>query len=51
LELTRECVGTNLNLGSKEEPKMVKLNIDLDDVVTSEAEALLREYKDEFAWF
>jgi hypothetical protein len=30
---------------------MVKLNINLDDVVISEAKALLREYKDVFAWF
>ncbi len=40
----------DLNLGSEEEPKMVKLNIDLDDVIVGEMEALLQKYKDVFAW-
>jgi hypothetical protein len=30
-----------LNLGSKGKPKMVKFNIDLDDAIASEVEALL----------
>jgi hypothetical protein len=39
----------DLNLGSKEELKMVKLNANLNDVIAGEAEALLRDYKDVFA--
>jgi len=29
---------------------MVKLNVDLDDVIVGEVEALLREYKHLFEW-
>ncbi len=40
----------DLNLGFEEEPKMVKLNVDLDDVIVGEAKTLLQKYKDMFAW-
>ncbi len=39
-----------MNIGFEEEPKMVKLNIDLDGVIASEVKALLQEYKDVFTW-
>jgi hypothetical protein len=29
---------------------MVKLNVDLDDVIVGEAKGLLQKYKDMFAW-
>ena len=39
-----------LNLGTKEEPKNVKINAKLDHSVIREAEYLFKEYKDIFAW-
>lgn len=50
MEPTGGHVGTRSELSCEEEPKMVKLNIDLDGVITSEVEALLWEYKDVFTW-
>ncbi len=48
--LPKDNAGTRPNLGLHEEPKMVKLNVDLDDVIVGEMEALLQEYKDTFTW-
>ena len=39
-----------LNLGTKEEPKNVKINAKLDYLVIREAKRLFKEYKDIFAW-
>jgi hypothetical protein len=36
----------DLNLGFEEELEMVKLNVDLDDPIASEVEALLQDYKE-----
>jgi hypothetical protein len=35
-----------LNLGTHDEPQMVKLNIDLDHFMVDVAKELLKEYKD-----
>jgi hypothetical protein len=35
-----------LNLGTHDEPQMVKLNIDLDHFMVDVVEELLKEYKD-----
>jgi hypothetical protein len=35
-----------LNLGTHDEPQMVKLNIDLDPSIIDVTEKLLKEYKD-----
>ncbi len=48
--LPKDVQVQDLNLGSKYEPKMVKLNADLDDPIVGEVEALLQDYKDMFAW-
>jgi hypothetical protein len=39
-----------LNLGTRNEPQVVKLNADLDSFVTDAIEQLLKEYKDIFVW-
>jgi hypothetical protein len=38
------------NLGTIDSPKIIKLKATLDELVTRNIEALLREYKDIFAW-
>jgi hypothetical protein len=39
-----------LNLGTKAEPKIVKINNDLDSVIATQTKWFLKEYKDVFAW-
>ena len=40
----------DLNIGTTEEPKMVKDNVNLDKTFKMQLTDLLREFKDVFAW-
>jgi hypothetical protein len=46
--LSKEVQICLLNLGTYNEPQVVKLNVDLDSYVAYAAEQLLKEYKDIF---
>jgi hypothetical protein len=46
--LLEEAQVCNLNLGTKAEPKIVKINNDLDLVIAAQIEQLLKEYHDGF---
>jgi hypothetical protein len=46
--LSKEVQIFPLNLGSYDEPQVVKLNVDLESSVVDAAEQLLKKYKDIF---
>ena len=48
--LTEEEQQRKINVGTEEEPKILKISIHLEPTLAQAAEDLLREYTDVFAW-
>ncbi len=48
--VTKEEQLTNINLGSEENLQKIKINVDLEPIISYQLIELLKEFKDIFAW-